>query len=469
VRDRVLALLDGNNFYVSCERVFDPGLLHRPVVVLSNNDGCAIARSEEAKALGIRMGAPWFQIRHLEKTAGLVARSANFELYGDMSHRMMEIAAGLGGRQEIYSIDECFLDLTGMHAVTVQAQEVRARLVQWIGIPTCIGIGSTKTLAKLANHIAKTADRKPGHYPPELSRVCNLTEMNDRQMEWLCRRTDVSEVWGVGRRLTQQLQQMGVHTVEDLRRLDPAWVRQRWSVVLERTVRELNGMPCLDLEESPAPRKEIACTRSFGQSVYEKSDLRQAIAEFASRAAQKLRAQSSLTSAVLVFIRTSPFRTQDPSYSQAVTVILGQPTADTRSIVGAALAGLERIYQPGYRYAKAGVLLLDFSAAHQHQYTLPLGDTAAPAALPSGQRSGPLMQVLDDINARYGQGTVRLASTIGSAARRWPMRQEKRSPRYTTRWQELLVVSCGETITRGAARAEQPIDKNANPNRTEVP
>lgn len=233
----VFALLDGNNFYVSCERVFDPRLTGRPVVVLSNNDGCAIARSDEAKALGIKMGAPWFQIKHLEQEADLVALSANFELYGDMSSRMMQMAETLGCGQEIYSIDECFLDMSGIRDATERARNKQAEILKGIDIPTCIGIGTTKTLAKLANHIAKSANRKPGSYPVQLGKVCNLVEMTDRQRDWLYKRTEVGEVWGVGRRIGQQLKDADVTTVLDLKNLDPATVKRQWSVVLERTVR----------------------------------------------------------------------------------------------------------------------------------------------------------------------------------------------------------------------------------------
>ena len=238
------ALVDGNNFYVSCERAFRPSLKNRPVVVLSNNDGCAIARSNEAKALGIKMGQPWFECRALAESAGLVALSANFVLYGDMSDRMMSIAAGLGPAQEIYSIDESFVDLTGVPGDQVErAQRVRERILQWTGIPTGIGIGPTKTLAKLANHIAKSADRKPGSYPSHLARVCHLGAMSPAELDAVLTATEAREVWGVGPRIAAQLNDQGINTVAEFARLDPATVRSRWSVVLERTVRELQGTP----------------------------------------------------------------------------------------------------------------------------------------------------------------------------------------------------------------------------------
>ena len=251
----MFALVDGNNFYVSCERVFRPSLNGRPVIVLSSNDGCAIARSNEAKALGIKMGAPWFEIRHLEEQEGLVALSANFALYGDMSDRMMSIAAGLGPVQEIYSIDESFIGLDGVRGdLTKRSHAVRDRINQWIGVPCGVGIGATKTLAKLANHIAKTAERKPGSYPESLATVCNLLNLPGSDVDAILAATDVGEVWGVGRRIGQQLRDAGVTSVLDLARLSPSMVRDRWSVVLERTVRELQGEACISLDDAPSPK-----------------------------------------------------------------------------------------------------------------------------------------------------------------------------------------------------------------------
>ena len=430
------ALVDGNNFYVSCERVFRPSLNDRPVVVLSNNDGCAIARSNEAKALGIKMGAPWFQIRHLEEEAGLVALSANFALYGDMSDRMMSLAAGLGHRQEVYSIDESFVDLSGIRGdMTERSRKVRQRILQWVGIPCGIGIGPTKTLAKLANFIAKTAERKPGSYPEQHAQVCNLGALPEPELHALLAATEVGEVWGVGRKIGAQLQDDGIHTVLDLQRLDPSMVKRRWSVVLERTVRELQGTPCIHFEHEPAAKKEIACTRSFGQTVTQLHELQEAITEFAGRAAEKLRRQNSHAGQVLSFIRTSPFRLQDKQYSRSVVVPLRRPSADSQAIVQAALTGLQAIYRPGYRYAKAGVMLMDLSPADRCQHELPLD------AEENLANRSTLMQVLDGVNRRYGRGTVQLGSAgLGGNERPWVMRQERRTPGYTTEWDGLAVV-----------------------------
>lgn len=429
------ALVDGNNFYVSCERVFRPGLNGRPVVVLSNNDGCAISRSNEAKALGIRMGAPWYQIRPMAQSHGLVALSANFALYGDMSDRMMSLLATLGPRQEVYSIDECFVDLGGVGGdLTERGHGMREQLLQWLGIPCGVGIGATKTLAKLANLIAKTAERKPGRYPAHLANVCNLAALSREEQAALLAATEVGEVWGIGRRLGAQLGACGIHSALDLAQLDPASVRRRWSVVLERTVRELQGTASIEMEEGGSGKRQIAVTRSFGQPVTALADLEEAVTVFASRAAEKLRRQHGAASQVLTYIRTSPFR-QAPQYSRSSVTPLQCPSADTAALVRAALAGLRAVYRPGFSYAKAGVLLLDLQAAAAQQTEFGF----APGAVepPDDPRLG---HVLDRLNRRYGQDTVFMASAgLGGDARRWSMKQAHRSPRYTTCWDELPI------------------------------
>jgi DNA polymerase V len=431
------ALIDGNNFYVSCERVFRPDLRDRPVVVLSNNDGCAIARSNEAKALGIKMGAPWFELQKLQDDAGLIGLSANFTLYGDMSDRMMSLAAGLGHRQEIYSIDESFVDCTGIRGdITERSRKIRARILQWTGLPTCIGIAPTKTLAKLANHISKTAERKPGVYPDHHAQICNLGALSKGERDELLKATDVGDVWGVGRRIGAQLVEAGVTNALDLARLDPAAVKARWSVVLERTVRELNGVACVEFEEVSGDKKQIACTRSFGRPVTELAHLQEALTEFSTRAAEKLRRQKGHAGQVMAFIRTSPFRQKDPQYSRSAVVPLPSPTADTAQIAEAAIAVLHAIYKPGFNYAKAGVMLLDLQPETRHQFTLDLGDEAEQKAA-----RAKLMQTLDGVNQRYGRGTLKLASAgTQTQYRAWQMRQERKTPGYTTDWDGLAVV-----------------------------
>jgi len=426
------ALVDGNNFYVSAERALRPSLEGRPVVVLGNNDGCAIARSNEAKALGIKMGVPWFQIKHLEETAGLVALSANFTLYADLSDRMMSLAAGLGPTQHVYSVDESFVGLHGVRGdLTRRARAIRERIHRWVGIPCGVGIGSTPTLAKLANYIAKTAERKPGSYPIELAQVCNLASLPAQDLDDLMAATMVEEVWGVGRKYAAQLHDVNVHTVLDFVRMDPTTVRRRWSVVLERTVRELQGVQCIDMDDPPPAKREIACTRSFGSPITDLPPLIQAVSEFASRAAEKLRKQGSLASQLLVFAHTSPFR-PGPRFNKSVVVPLRRPTADTGRLVWAATAGMRRIYEPGYAMAKAGVMLLDLVSGSVGQGELDLEDEF------QRDRSN-LMAVLDKLNARYGRGTVHSASTGRTSERGWEMRQERRTPQYTTRWEDVPI------------------------------
>jgi DNA polymerase V len=434
----MFALLDGNNFYASVERCFRPSLASRPVVVLSNNDGCAIARSEEAKALGVKMGQPWFEFRHLAEEAGLVALSANFALYGDMSERMMSLAAGLGHRQEVYSIDECFVDLSGIPGDMVRrCRAMRERILRWLGMPTCIGIGPTKTLAKLANHIAKSAERKPGSYPVEHAQVCHLGDLPEAQRQALLRVTPVGDVWGVGRRIAPQLQALGVHTAADLAAMDVVAVQRRWNVVLAKTVRELRGEACLDLEEAPASKQQIACTRSFGQAVTDRAALEEALSSFAARAAEKLRRQGSAAGQVMTFIRTSPFRERDAQYSAYRIRPLPSPSSDSRVLTAAACAALREMYRPGYRYAKAGVMLLDLQSAQREQFTLDLGEATQTAQATERPR---LMAALDEVNQRFGRGALHLASTAqGRAAAGWQMRQERRTPQYTTDWDQIVV------------------------------
>lgn len=424
------ALVDGNNFYVSCERVFRPSLNGRPVVVLSNNDGCAISRSNEAKELGIKMAAPWFKIRHLEESAGLVALSANFVLYGDMSDRMMTLAAGLGPTQEIYSIDESFVGLHGVRGdLVARGRKVRERILQWTGIPTCIGMAPTKTLAKLANHIAKTAERRPGSYPRELAQVFNLAALPAQDLDDVLQATDVGDVWGVGPRISEQLREGGIRTVLDLTRMDPATARRGWSVTLEKTVRELQGQPCINLDDAPGPKQQIACTRSFGKPVHQLGPLIEAVSEFAGRAGEKLRKQNCLATELLVFMHTSPYR-PGPQCSRSVVVPLRRPTDDTLALAKAAAEGMRFMYVAGYQFIKAGVILVDLQPASVQQRELDLSDPNEPPATRDRSR---LMAAMDLINTRFGKGTVHSGGTGNPGTNRvWTMKQERRTPAYTT-------------------------------------
>lgn len=421
----MFALLDGNNFYASCERVFRPSLKGIPLVVLSNNDGCVIARSEEAKAIGIKMGQPYFQVRHLHTTHGMVALSANFALYGDMSDRMMSLAAGMGPEQEIYSIDECFIGLQGVADVTRRAHAIRSRIQRGIGISTCVGIAPTKTLAKLANHIAKDAERKPGSYPTHLAGVCNLAEVAPELLAHMMRCTPVGDVWGVGRRIAKRLCEHNIATAWELRNAPVPWVRSQFGVVLERTVRELQGTACMQLETQPPPKQQIACTRSFGRPVTDLAPLLEAVSHFSQRAAEKLRQQEHRCGAVHVFAHTSPFRPDDARFAQSATIQLIQPSADTTVLLAAAEQGIRKIYEPGYRLAKAGVMLLDLSPVTQQQASLL--ETPQPQAC---RGMSALMEAMDRINARWGKGAVCVGSAL--QASEWRMRQARKSPQYTS-------------------------------------
>ena len=443
----MFALVDANNMYVSCERVFQPHLVGRPVVVLSSNDGACISRSNEAKDLGVKMAQPWFQVRHLERSAArLVAVSANFELYGDMSSRMMAVEARFAPRQEVYSIDESFLDFEGVRGDLVGiGRELRATVLRETGLPTSVGFGSTKTLAKLANHVAKTADRKPGSYPGLLAKVCNFGVMTEAELVQVLAVTDVGSVWGVGRRIGAKLNDAGVRTVLDLVQCDTATIRKQFSVVLERTVLELRGTSCLDMDDAPTAKQQILVSRSFGKRVTAVAGIVEAVSEFASRAAERLRQQDGAAGAVGVFFTTSPFRQNDRQHSPSVTVPLVRPTADSRLLVGAAVDAVHRLFRPGFNYAKAGVMLMDLQPTGQQQGELDLLSAAEePQGRPHERDRSALMEAMDDLNRRFGRGSVQIGSASfasnGAEDRSWSTKQERRSPRYTTRWDEMPTV-----------------------------
>ena len=423
----VFALVDGNNFYVSCERVFRPSLEGVPVVVLSNNDGCVVARSAEVKALGVKMGTPYFELKDLVKQHGIVAFSSNYELYGDMSARMTRVIGQFAPRQENYSIDETFLDLDGIPGNLVElGQRIRQRVYQWVGIPVCVGIAPTKTLAKLANHVAKKR--------PEYASVCNLLDLTNTQRDALFGTIDVGEIWGVGRRLAPRLAAQGMATVKALRDANPKAIRQNYGVVMERTVLELNGVSCMKLEEVEPARQQIVCSRSFGELLSRQEEIAPAIAYFATRAAEKLRGQQSVAEAIQVFMQTNPHREQDPQYHPSFVIPFPTPTDDTRLIMQAALAGLRAIYRPKYKFMKAGVMLMGITPPQQVTGSLFSSDMA-----PS-PRSAQLMAVLDKTNRRYGKNTLVFASAVLPSSR-WHMRRQRKSPDYTTKWAEIPVVA----------------------------
>lgn len=420
---RAIALVDCNNFFVSCERVFRPDLEGKPVVVLSNNDGCVVSRSQEVKDLGMKMAVPWYQMKEMAKRHGIVAFSSNYELYADLSNRVMSLLAQFSPEQEVYSIDESFLDLTGIAVGhTEYAQRMRETVRRSLGIPVCVGIASSKTLSKLANHIAKKNARFDG--------VCDLNALTERELDELFAAIDVREVWGVGWRSTSKLNEMGIHSVLDLKRTPAKYLRVRFSVVLERIVEELNGEACLELDDVAPAKQQIICSRSFGMLTSSLSDLEQAVTAYATRAAEKLRQQHSLAGGIQVYIRTSPHRTRDAQYQQAVLMPLHEPTDDTRRLCHAALHGLRQIYRAGYAYQKAGVMLTEIIPASARPQTL-FDDIGAQ------ERSHALMRTLDRINRSMGSGTIKLLGEGYDAS--WAMRRDHRSKRYTTEWAELAV------------------------------
>ena len=423
----MFALVDVNNFYVSCERAFNPHLVSRPIVVLSNNDGCAVARSNEVKALGVKMGAPWFQLKDLAAQHHIIALSSNYTLYGDMSDRVMSILRDFSPHVEVYSIDECFLGLQGLDklwpTVTDMGQSIRNRVRQWTSLPVCVGFGSTKTLAKLANHIAKKQT--------DFNGVCDLASMPSAQLEALLSVIEVGEVWGVGRRISQHLNTAGIKTVKALRDTPTAWLRAKFGVVMERIGYELRGISCLTLEEVSAPRKQIVSSRSFGQLIYGLNELNESVAYHISSAAEKLRHQHSVCNMIQVFIQTNPFRKQDKQYSNCITVPLPNASSDTRLLVKAALFGLRHIYQKGYAYKKAGVILTGIDPIKLHQESLF-------ASHGTGKKSERLMNVMDKLNQKYGRNTVSVFSA-GSRKSSWSMRREIMSPCYTTNWNDVPI------------------------------
>lgn len=417
---RAIALVDCNNFYVSCERLFRPELEGKPVAVLSNNDGCVVSRSQEVKAIGIPMAAPWFKVKNLAKRHDVTALSSNYTLYADISNRVMQLLSQFSPNQQVYSIDECFLELTGMGEPTAHAQRMRGAIRQCVGIPVCVGIAQSKTLAKLANHVAKTQ---------ELG-VCNFNELPEKVLDRMFEKLDAGAVWGVGRNSAIRLREMGIASVQDLRCADPCRIRAAFGVTMERTVAELNGICCHDVAQDAQLNKQIICSRSFGMPVTQLADLEQAAIAYTSRAAEKLRKSGGLSSLLQIYLRTNPHQKGAPQYHPALTLPLAEPTCDTRALCRAALAGIRSIYREGYSYQKTGVALCGISAAQQRPRTL-FDDEAAAA------KSSALMATLDAINRRMGSGTLRL---LGEGYdKQWAMKRGNMSRRYTTELAEIAI------------------------------
>ncbi|EUL36433.1 DNA polymerase V [Klebsiella aerogenes] len=420
----VFALCDVNSFYASCETVFRPDLRGRPVVVLSNNDGCVISRSAEAKPF-VKMGEPYFKQKDIFRHHGVVCFSSNYELYADMSNRVMTTLEEMSPRCEKYSIDEVFCDLTGVRncrVLTEFGHELRATVRQRTHLTVGVGIAQTKTLAKLANHAAKRWQQQTGG-------VVDLS--NAERQRKLMAALPVEEVWGVGRRIAKRLETMGIRTVLQLADTDIRFIRKHFNVVLERTVRELRGEPCLELEEFAPVKQEIICSRSFGHRITEYEEMRQAICSYASRAAEKLRQEHQYCRFISVFVKTSPFAPDERYYANNASVTLLTPTQDSRDIIAAATRCLDAIWQSGCRYQKAGVMLGDFYSQGVAQ--LNLFDENAPR-----KNSQKLMEVLDRLNAEDGRGTLYFAGQ--GIQQPWQMKREMLSPRYTTRYSDLPTV-----------------------------
>lgn len=417
-------LVDCHCFYISAERLFRPELLGKPVVALSNNDGCAVSRSDEAKALGVNMGQPHFELRDLIERKGLICVSSNYALYQDLSNRVMNVLRREAPAIEVYSIDEGWLDLTGIPDRDLKSfgRHLRDTVYREVGIPVGVGISTTKSLTKLANWASKKWKAKTGA-------VVDLVD--PVKQEKLLRFAGVGEVWGIGRQLTKRLQLMGINKAWDLATFDKKTVRRLFNINVEKTARELSGEYCYALEEDVVPKQIIACTRSFSERVTTLDGLRAAISTFVANASRKLRAQNQYASCVQVFVRTSQFDTSGRPYARSVSIPLAYPSFDTRDLMEAALAGLQQIYIDGPKYAKAGVILSQFFDPGMFTDDL--------FSQPKRKNSEQLMAVLDKINLIHGRGVVRFASEPAVAS--WHMKQQLLSRNYTTRWSDVMSVN----------------------------
>jgi DNA polymerase V len=411
----MLALCDCNSFYASCETVFDPKLRGKPVIVLSNNDGCVVARSPMAKAFGIKMGEPLFKIKHLIERHEVQVFSSNYTLYGDLSQRVMTTLAAFTPELEVYSIDEAFLNLQGFGHLDLAdyGQQIRQTVLQWTGVPTSIGIAPTKVLTKVAGDYAK---KQPGG-------VLVLPQPPDA----LLADFPIADLWGIGRKHSQSLQGHGIKTALQLRDVELNWAMKEYSVLMQRLVLELRGQPCFSLELNPPPKKSITVSRSFSRPITTLIELREAVATYTSRAAEKLRVHELTADAIQVFVQTSRFR--EDYYSDSATLSFAHSSDNTAEILHSALLGCDRIFQPNQRFKKAGVLLLGLRPKSQRQLSL---------WEPDEKRPDVLMETLDAINARFGRGTIQFA--VAGLEKPWAMRMERRSPRYTTVWNEIPVV-----------------------------
>lgn len=415
----MFGLVDCNNFYASCERVFNPSLNGKPIVVLSNNDGCVIARSNEAKVLGIKMGVPAYQIKDLVKQHDVAVFSSNYVLYGDMSGRVMSMLAELAPEIEVYSIDEAFLNLAGIKDLQSLGANIVRKVSRGTGIPVSLGIAPTKTLAKMANKFAKKY--------PAYNRLCIID--TEEKREKALKLFEIGDVWGIGRRQAAKLEKQGVKTAFDFTQLPGSWVRKNMTVVGERTWKELRGISCIDMESAPPVKKQICTSRSFGKMVEDIDTMSEAIATHASACAKKLRQQKSYAMSLMVFIHTNNFREDLPQYWKNTIIKLPVPTSDTLEIVHYALEGLKSIFMPGYQYKKAGVIITEIVTSAQ----LGLFDTV------DREKREKLMQAIDKVNGEH-RHLVKLA--VQGNGRDWKLKQEQLSKRYTTDINEVLTIKC---------------------------
>lgn len=419
----MFALVDCNNFYASCERLFDRKLRDRPIVVLSNNDGCVVARSAEAKALGIEMGGPYFKIKDILAYHNVAVFSSNYTLYGDMSQRVMETLSQFSPDIEIYSIDEAFLSLKGFDSLLALADTIRTTIKQWTGIPVSVGIAPTKTLAKLANHTAKKNPLYNGH--------CLL----DSSSTWapVLEKFPIRDVWGIGRQYAQMLNGHGIDTALKFSQLPDSWLRSHMSVVGVRTAQELRGIPCLELELEPEPKKGITVSRSFGNRITGYDELSQALTSYVTRAGEKLRREKLQAKHMQVFMHTSPHATdkiKDPYYAPQMSFALPQYTDFTPELIHYALWALKQMYKKGFRYMKCGVILTELSVGGKHN--LDLFDKRDSA------RQNSLMVAMDKLNSRMGQRTLFYGSS--GIDRAWVGVSTQKSRSYSTDWNNLLEV-----------------------------
>jgi DNA polymerase V len=418
------ALVDCNSFYASCERIFRPDLKSKPIVVLSNNDGCVVALSKEAKNMGIKMCTPWFQIKDKFIKNGGVAFSSNYELYGDISSRIMQVLGQLAPKIEIYSIDEAFLDLTGVnHYTNLSSFGMRCKKTvdQWVGVPVRVGIGPTKTLAKAASYGAKK-------YPATLGVVDLSKKFRQKKLLELM---PINEVWGVGHRLEKKLKAIGISTALQLAETNTKFIKKRFSRVLERTVMELRGLPCIGLENAPPIKKQIVVSRTFNKIITDKLSLQEAISEYAAKAAEKLRKENQYCMMISVFVRTNPFRTKDQQYNNSINYNLQHPTNDTREIISIAKDLILRIYKGNTNFIKAGIMLSNFFEEGIYQ-----GDLFIPWK--RNPKNHLLMKTLDSINRKSGGKVIFAAQGIKKP---WAMKRNLHSPRYTTNWSDLPIVN----------------------------